>query len=87
MERGAKEVHGAATHAVLSGPAVARLSGCPEIKSVVVSDTIPLPPEKRLDKLQIFSVAPLLAAAIDHIHRDESVSVLLSNKRDCAKRG
>jgi ribose-phosphate pyrophosphokinase len=85
IERGAKEVYGAATHAVLSGPAVARLGGCEQIKSVVVSDTIPLPPEKRLEKLQVFSVAPLLAAAIDHIHRDESVSVLLNNKRDCAK--
>jgi ribose-phosphate pyrophosphokinase len=85
-QRGAREVHVAATHAVLSGPAVARLGGCAEINSVVVSDTIPLPPEKRLDKMKVFSVAPLLAAAIDHIHRDESVSVLLAgNRRECAE--
>lgn len=81
MQRGAREVHVAATHAVLSGPAVARLEACQEIKSVVISDTIPLSPEKRLPKMNVFSVAPLLAAAIDHIHRDESVSVLLAGNR------
>ena len=87
IERGAREVHVAATHAVLSGPAVARLGGCEEIKSVVVSDTIPMPEDKRMEKMHIFSVAPLLAAAIDHIHRDESVSVLLANRKECAKGG
>jgi len=70
---------------VLSGPAVARLAAAEVIKTVVISDTIPLPPEKHLDKMRVFSVAPLLAAAIDHVHRDESVSVLLANRRECAK--
>ena len=77
MERGAVEVHCAATHAVLSAPAYERLEH-EIIKSVVLTNSIPIPPEKRLDKMEVLSLAPLLAEAIANIHRDASVSTILS---------
>lgn len=78
QEHGAVEIHCAATHAVLSKDAAQRLEDSP-ISSVVVTDTIPVPPEKRIEKLTILSVAPLLADAIGRIHTDESVSACLRN--------
>lgn len=77
LDRGAAEVHAAATHAVLSGPAIDRL-GASCLKSIVVTDTVPVPPEKSLPNLTVLSVAPLLADAIDCIHQDRSVSARLS---------
>lgn len=77
MEKGAAEVHAAATHGVLSGPAVERLAkSC--LKTVVITDTVPTPPEKQFPGLKILSVAPLLADAIECIHNDRSVSARLS---------
>lgn len=72
-EAGATEIHVAATHAVLSGEAVRLLQQSP-IKSVVVTDTIPVPPERMLEKLKVLSIAPLLGEAIKRIHHDESIS-------------
>ena len=72
---GAREVYACATHAVLCGPAVERLRDSP-IKQVVVTDTIPLPPDKHLPGVKQLSVAPLLADAIKRIHMNESVSKL-----------
>lgn len=77
MERGAKEIHVCCTHAVLSGPAIQRLEES-VIKEVVVTNTIPLPPEKSIDKIKVLSVAPLLGEAIIRIHEDLSVSKLFS---------
>ena len=77
IDRGAKEVYVCCTHAVLSGDAVARLQGSP-IKRVIVTDTIPLAAEKRIDKIVQLSVAPLLANAIKRIHAESSVSSLFS---------
>jgi ribose-phosphate pyrophosphokinase len=76
-QRGARAIYAAATHAVLSGPAIERINESP-IKSVVVTDTVPLPEnhEQRTDKLSVVSVAPLLADAILRIHKDSSVSEL-----------
>jgi len=74
MARGAREVYAACTHPVLSGPAVERLALSP-IKEVVVTDTIPLPPHKRLDKITVLSVAPLLGESIQRIHTGASVSL------------
>ncbi|AEH45392.1 ribose-phosphate pyrophosphokinase [Thermodesulfatator indicus DSM 15286] len=75
-ERGAKEVHGMATHPVLSGPALERIKKSP-MKSIVVTDTIPLREEaKKLKKIKVLSVAELLGEAIRRIHHDDSVSSL-----------
>jgi ribose-phosphate pyrophosphokinase len=74
IARGAREVYAACTHPVLSGPAIERLALSP-IKEVVVTDTIPLPPQKRLDKLAVLSVAPLLGESIQRIHTGASVSL------------
>jgi len=77
IERGAKEIYVCCTHAVLSGPAIQRLEES-VIKEVVVTNTIPLPPEKMIDKIKVLSVAPLLGEAIIRIHEDLSVSKLFS---------
>ena len=65
----------ACTHAVLAGKAVERLNR-PEIAEVIVTDSIPLPPEKRLPTVTVLSVAPLLAEAIGRVWKDDSVSAL-----------
>ncbi len=77
MEKGATEVYACCTHPVLSGPAVQRLQDS-VIKEVVVTNTIPLPQDKKLDKIKVLSVAPLLGEAIVRIHEDLSVSKLFS---------
>jgi len=74
-ERGASKVYAAATHALLSGEAVARLKDAP-LEEMVVTNTIDIPEEKRFDRLRVLSVADLLAKAIDHVHSNESVSQL-----------
>jgi ribose-phosphate pyrophosphokinase len=72
-EKGAAEVYAACTHAVLSGPAVDRLKNS-VITKVVVTDTLPLPPEKQFDKLEVLSVAGIIADAIGAVFEDTSVS-------------
>jgi ribose-phosphate pyrophosphokinase len=72
---GAREILVGATHGVLCGPAINRLKESP-IKQLVVTDTIPLTPEKQLPRIKVLSVAPLLADAIKRIHFNESVSRL-----------
>jgi ribose-phosphate pyrophosphokinase len=72
---GAREVIACATHAVLVGPAVERLRDAP-LSQLVVTDSIPLTPEKQLPRIKVLSVAPLLADAIRRIHFNESVSKL-----------
>ena len=72
---GAKEVYACATHAVLSDPAVERIQrSC--IKELILLDTIPLPPEKQLDKIKMYPVAPVFAEAIARIYQDKPVSPL-----------
>jgi len=75
--RGAREIYAAITHPVLSGPAIERLKKS-DIKKFYVTDTIPLPSEKKIDKIEVLSVAPLLGEAIKRIHREISVSVLFN---------
>jgi ribose-phosphate pyrophosphokinase len=72
---GARDVYCCATHALLSGPAVDRLSATP-LKEVAVTNTIQLAEDKRFDRLTVLSVAPLLAKAIRNTHSDQSVSSL-----------
>lgn len=74
---GAREIHLAATHGVLCGRAIDKLRAAP-IKSLCVTNTIPLPPEKRLDTIKVVSVAPLLAEAIRRIHHDQSISAMFT---------
>ena len=72
---GAKRVIVCATHGVLVGDAVEKLRDAP-IEQVVITDSIPVPPEKRLPKMKVLSVSQLLAQAIRCIHLNESVSRL-----------
>lgn len=72
---GAKKVYGAATHGVLSGPAIDRINES-ELEKFIITDTIPLPAEKKMDKIEIVSVSGLFAEAIKRIHSNESVSTL-----------
>jgi len=76
LKEGARSVRACATHAVLSGPAVARIEAS-EIKEVVVTNSIPLRGEAdNCSRIKQLSVAPLLAKAIRSIHEDGSVSTL-----------
>lgn len=78
MSKGARpEVYICATHAVFAPPAVARLSR-EEIREVIVTNTIPVPADKRMPKLSVLSAAPLLAEAIRRIHGNQSVSILFT---------
>ena len=74
---GAKNIYACCTHPVLSGPAIERIQSS-ELTEVIVLDTIPLPEEKRIEKIKILSTAPLFASAIEKIFDCESVSVLFS---------
>ena len=74
-ERGAKRVYVAATHALLSADAVRKLAASP-LEELVVTNTILIPEAKRFDRMQILSVADLLARAISYIHSNASVSKL-----------
>jgi ribose-phosphate pyrophosphokinase len=75
LAHGARRVDAVAVHPVLSANAVARIADSP-IESLVVSDSIPIPAEKRPDWLEVVSVAPILADAIRAVHEGESVSEL-----------
>jgi ribose-phosphate pyrophosphokinase len=72
---GARDVYVCATHALLSGPAVDRLSKAP-IKEVTVTDTVMIPKAKRFSTLCVLSVGELLSKAIRYIHSEQSVSSL-----------
>jgi ribose-phosphate pyrophosphokinase len=74
-DRGALEIYAAATHALLSGPAVQRLQDSP-VSEVVVTNTLHIPESKHFPKLRILSIAELLARAIRYTHSNESVSQL-----------
>jgi ribose-phosphate pyrophosphokinase len=75
IEHGAKEVYACCTHPVFSGPAIERIQKA-NIKEMVVTNTIPLTPEKQLDKVRVLSVSPLIGEAIIRIHQELSVSKL-----------
>ena len=76
LEReGAKRILACGIHPVLSGPAIERIKGS-ALEEVVVTNSIPVPPEKRAARVTVLSVAPLLGEAIRRIHDEESVSTL-----------
>jgi ribose-phosphate pyrophosphokinase len=72
-ENGATDVWVAATHGLFSGPAIDRLKNS-VIDRVIVTNTVPLPPEKAIDKIEVVSIAPVIAKAIDAVFEDTSVS-------------
>ena len=72
---GAADVIIAATHAILSGPAVDRLKNC-HAREIIVTNTLPIPPERHFDKLTELSIAPLLSQAIREVFEDGSVTSL-----------
>ncbi len=75
VEAGASAVYAAATHPVLSDPAVDRIKNSP-IQQVVVTNTLPIPSEKAIDKLVVLSIAPTIAQTIKAVFEEESVSEL-----------
>ncbi|WP_020576097.1 ribose-phosphate diphosphokinase [Actinopolymorpha alba] len=75
LQAGAADVMVAATHGILSDPAVDRLKNA-RIREVVVTNTLPIPPERRFDTLTVLSIAPLIARAIQEVFEDGSVTSL-----------
>ena len=74
LEReGAKSIYVGCTHGILSGPAIERLKNSP-IKECVMTNTVPIPKEKKIDKITVLSMAPTFAEVILRIHEDRSIS-------------
>lgn len=76
-KQGGKDIYAAITHPVLSGPAIKRISDS-SIKKLFVTNTIPVDNGKKHKKIEVLSIAPLLAEAIKRIHNEESVSCLFN---------
>jgi ribose-phosphate pyrophosphokinase len=79
IERGASRVIALATHPLFSGPAAERLENSP-IEKVVVTNTIPVPAERRSEKLVVLSIAPILASALRAVFEDQSVSEIFQGE-------
>jgi ribose-phosphate pyrophosphokinase len=75
IERGAREVYACCTHALFSGSAIQRIMKSP-VKEVVVTDTYPVSPQKRIDKITVLPIAPLLGEAIRRIHTGQSIGAM-----------
>jgi len=74
-QHGARDVYSCATHGVFSGAAIERISKS-VVREVVVTDTIPVPPEKKIEKIKVITMAPLLGEAIHRIHTGLSVGAM-----------
>jgi len=74
-KRGVKEIYACCTHPIFSGPAVQRIASC-LVKEVVVTDTVPVTDDKRLDKITVLSIASLLGEAIHRIHTGLSIGAM-----------
>jgi ribose-phosphate pyrophosphokinase len=79
QREGVEEIYACATHGILSEHAVDRIAES-GLREVVLTDSIPLPPDKRLSQITTLSVAPLIGEAIRRIHRGESVGALFSSE-------
>jgi ribose-phosphate pyrophosphokinase len=77
VARGVEAVYACCTHPILSGPAVERIAQSP-IRELVATNTVPVSQAKRIDKVRIISIAPVLAEAIRRIHEDRSVSTMFN---------
>src|SRR5229473_1078153 len=79
FEQGAADVIATATHGVLSGPAVDLLKNS-AISEVILTNTLPIEPEKQFDKLTVLSIAPLIARAINEVYSEGSVTKLFDGQ-------
>ncbi len=75
VARGVTEVYSCCTHPILSGPAIQRIASCP-LKELVVTDTVPVKDSKKLDKITVLPIAPLLGEAIHRIHTGLSIGAM-----------
>ena len=80
MENGAREVYAGITHGILAGPAIERIKNSP-IKELVVTNTIPIEPEKRIDKIKVVSIAPLFAEAIKRLNESKPLGDLFEYEK------
>jgi ribose-phosphate pyrophosphokinase len=80
LNEGAREVYACASHPVFSGPAIQRLAASP-VKEIIVTDTIPVPPGKHLDKITVLPIAPMLGEAIHRIHTGLSVGAMYEDNK------
>ena len=78
-DRGAKSVYACATHGIFSPPAIERIEDS-VIEKMIVTDSIYLPEEKRVGKIELISVSELIGQAIERIYEERSVSPLFYNK-------
>ena len=76
-EFGAGAIYAACTHGILSGPAIERIAQSP-IQELVITNTIPLPKEKQIDKIKVVSIAPLFAETIKRIHEKQPLGELFN---------
>jgi ribose-phosphate pyrophosphokinase len=74
-KRGAKEIYACCTHPIFSGQAIKKITSCP-VKEVVVTDTVPVAGDKKLDKITVLPIAPLLGEAIHRIHTGLSIGAM-----------
>jgi len=74
-ERGVKDIYACCTHPIFSGQAIQRIASCP-VKEVVVTDTVPVTGNKKLDKITVLPIAPLLGEAIHRIHTGLSIGAM-----------
>lgn len=79
-KNGAGDIYAACTHAVLSGPAIERIQNA-DFKELVVTNTIPMSEEKKIDKIKVLDIAPLFGRAIKKIHDGEGVGELFEDKK------
>ncbi|MEI6229986.1 MAG: ribose-phosphate diphosphokinase [Actinomycetes bacterium] len=80
FSQGAKDVIVAATHGILSGPAIERFNNS-RVREVIITDTLPIPQDRRFDKLTVLPVAPLIARAIQEVFTDGSVTSMFEGSR------
>ncbi len=77
MEKGVREVYSCCTHPIFSGPAIQRIESSP-VKKVVVTNTLPVNGGKKVDKISVLSIAPLLGEAIHRIHTGQSIGAMFA---------
>ncbi len=79
VDKGASRVYAACTHGVFSGPAIDRLKNS-VLEKVVITNTLPLTPDKQIDKIEVLSAAGIIADAIDAVFEDTSVSEIFGGQ-------